>query len=150
MRKEKRMKLPQPISRKPVPAGTYKVRIISYEHGHSSKKGTPQITWKAEIVAGDFEGQNLWDRTIMVEASGWRVSNLLGACSLDFPKDVDTDSQLFTSMCRESIGRKTYWLVEQKTLDTGKVVNEIKDYIADEDQEVITVVAESDSPDWME
>jgi len=144
------MKLPQPSSKKPVPSATYKVRLISYEHGHSKNKGTPQITWKAEILEGEFAGQNLWERTIMTESSLWKTSNLLGACSLDVSKGVDTDSPLFTALCQAAMGRKSYWQVLEKTLDTGKVVNEIKDYAVDEDQELLEVAMDSNAPDWIE
>lgn len=144
-------KLPKPSSRNPVPAGTYKVRLVNYEHGHSSKKGTPQITWKAEIIdPEDFSGQNLWDRTIMIENCLWRVANLLAACSLDFPDDVDTDSMFFNTICQTALGRTSYWQVTEKMLDTGTMVNEVKDYRSDEDQELLEVSSEEEAPDWLE
>lgn len=144
------MKLPKSSSREPVPAGMYKVRILSYEHGHSSKKGTPQITWKVEIIDGEQQGQPLWDRTMMVEASLWRLANLLGACGLDFPADVDTDSPFFTTICQAALGRVTFWNVAQKTLDGGTLTNEVKDYHRDDEQELLEVKPEADAPDWVE
>ena len=144
-------KLPKPSSREPVPAGTYKVRILNFEHGVSSKKGTPQITWKAEILSPEeFAGKHIWDRTIMVENSLWRLANLLGACSLDFPSDIDTDSAFFSVICQSALGRTTFWNISEKTLDTGTLVNEIKDYHADDDQELLEVKSETDAPAWVE
>ena len=144
-------KLPKPSSSEPVPAGTYKVRIVSYEHGHSRKKGTPQITWKAEVIEPqEFEGKIIFERTMMVDTSLWKLANLLGNCGLDFPADVDTDSSFFSAICQASLGRVTYWNIAQKTLDTGTTVNEVKDYRSDEDQELLQVKPESDSPNWLE
>ena len=142
--------LPKPSSNEPKPAGTYKVQIKKYEHGHSSKQGTPQLTWTAGIVGGDYDGQSLWERNIMVETSAWRCSNLLGACGLVFPAGVDTDSAYFNLLCQAAIGRITFWRVEEKTLESGQVVNEVKDYAQDPDQEPVEVQDESVAPAWIE
>ena len=143
-------KLPRPSNSEPVPVATYKVRLLNYEHGHSSNKGTPQITWKSEIIDGEFEGRQVRDVTYMGEASLWRVANLLGACGLDFPEGIDTDSPFFNTLCQKALGRTTYWNVGQKNLESGTTVNEVKDYRADYEQEVIEVVQETDAPAWVE
>jgi len=144
-------KLPKPSSFEPVAAGTYKVRVLNYEHGHSSVKGTPQMKWKAEIIEPEAsKGKFLWDRTVMVDSSVWRVANLLGACGLVFPEGVDTDSDFFNQICQASLGRTTYWLVQEKVLDSGSVVNEIKSYQTDSDQETTEVTATKDEPAWLE
>ena len=142
-------KLPQPTSSEPVPAGTYKVQISKYEHGHSKNKGTPQITWTARVAKGDCEGQTIWDRTMMTENSLWRVANLLGACGLTFPVDVDTDSAFFDLICQTAVGRTSFWRVEEKTLETGNVVNEVKGYAKDEDQPTVEVEDETSGPGWI-
>lgn len=150
-RERKMPTLPKPSSFEPVPAGTYKVRVVNYEHGHSSVKGTPQIKWKAEIIEPeDFKGKFLWDRTIMVDSSVWRVANLLGACGLDFKEGIDTDSDFFNQLCQASLGRTTFWLVDEKTLDSGTMVNEIKGYNNDRDQEMLEVTPTDDTPGWIE
>ena len=86
----------------------------------------------------------------MVENSLWRLANLLGACSLDFPSDIDTDSAFFNAICNAALGRTTFWNASEKTLETGSIVNEIKDYHTDDDQELLEVKAEADAPDWIE
>ena len=150
-KKEKKMvKLPKPTSNEPKPAGTYKVQIKKYEHGASSVQKTPQITWTAGIIGGDYDGQSLWERNVMKETSAWRCSNLLGACGLIFPEGIDSDSAYFDLLCQSAIGRTCYWRVEEKTLESGKVVNEIKDYATDPDQEPIEVEDDNKAPAWIE
>jgi len=134
-----------------VTAGTYRVRIKKFEHGHSKTKGTPQITWQAEIIDGEFSGRTLWDNTIMVDNSVWRVSNLLASTGLVFTAGIDTDSQYFDDLCSASVGRTSYWLVSEKTLETGSIVNEVKDYRNDEDQEPFELEPEPDvTPSFVE
>ena len=150
-RRLKMPKLPPPSSREPVPAATYKVKIKKYEHGHSKKKGTPQITWIAEIIDGEFSGRSLYDRTIMVDTSVWRVSNLLGSCGLVFSSGMDTDSAFFEELCAAALGRTSFWRVEEKTLENGNVINEIMDYRNDEDQETLEVTEPKEAtPAWVE
>ena len=86
----------------------------------------------------------------MVENSIWRVSNLLGSCGIVFPVGVDTDSPYFELLCKSAIGRTAYWRVEEKTLESGMMVNEVKDYAEDEEQEPIEVKDESEAPAWVE
>jgi hypothetical protein len=86
----------------------------------------------------------------MLDTSVWRVSNLLGACGIVFPAGVDTDSPYFDLLCKSAIGRTSYWRAEEKTLESGQVVNEIKDYAEDESQEPIEVKNEDDDAPWVE
>jgi len=124
--------------------------IKKYEHGHARTKGTPQITWIAEILEGDFIGQSLYEVTYMIEASLWKVTNLLAATGLIFPIGVDTDSPFFDQLCQDALGRSTYWLVVQETYE-GKIKNDITDYAIDKDQESLEVSETlAKGPDWVE
>ena len=143
------VKLPKPTSNEPKPAGTYKVQIKKWERGESSNKKTPQISWTAGIVGGDYDGQNLWERNFITEKSFFRCSNLLAACGLVFPDGVDSESSYFKLLCDSAIGRTTYWRIEEREYD-GKLSNEVKDYAQDPEQEPIEVEDESAAPAWVE
>ena len=139
-------KLPPPSEGNPkVPSGTYKVRLLSYEHCQA-KTGTPQIRWKAEIIEpDDHAGQTIVDHTAMTDAAVWRVSNLIGACGLKFTPNIDTTSSYFDQLCEATKGRTAFWRNEVGKDKNGNDRNNIKGFEVDTDQEVVEFAEEEDA-----
>ena len=143
------VKLPEPGNNPVYPAGTYKVKILSWEFTEA-KTGTKQIQWKAEIQEPqEYQGRHINVFTPLTEAAIWRVSNLIGATGIKFdPNSIDTDSQAFKTLCNQTMGRTTYWLNAEASYN-GVPKNDIVKMEADQDQDEIEFSEKDDSP-WPE
>jgi hypothetical protein len=131
------------------PAGTYKVKIESFEHVVARTK-TRQIRWKAKIVEPvEHAGRILVDHTALTDAALWKVANLIYACGIDTLKlsNMDINSKAFSDVCNGCVGRTTYWRNEQVLDNKGNQKNSIVEYRRDEDQTPLEEVKE-DAPDW--
>jgi hypothetical protein len=141
------MKLPEAGNNPVFPAGTYKVRIESFEFTKAST-GTKQILWKARIEEPEaHEGRTLSTYTALTEAAIWKVSNLIGACGVNFePNAIDTDKADFVTLCNLTKGRTSYWLNADGTDNKGLPRNNIVKFEMDLYQDPISFTKQDDSP----
>ena len=143
------MKLPEPGNNPIYPDGTYQVRIVSHERTTSKGKGTPQIKWKAEIIEPkEHQGRHMVLFTVLTTAALWKVSNLIGACGVEFPRDMDTDSASFDSLCELTHGRRTFWLNKVREYN-GAAQNDIVAFQVDPHQDSIKFSGEAE-PEWLD
>ena len=141
------MRLPEPGNNPVYPAGTYKVKILSYEFTKAST-GTKQILWKAEIQEPmAHNGRVISEYSAITEKALWKISNLIGACGIKFdPNSIDTDSQSFITLCNQTVGRTAYWLNAEGTDNKGNPRNNIVRFEVDLEQELLDFVVEDESP----
>jgi len=142
-------KLPEPATNMVFPTGTYLVKIQSFERT-TAKTGTQQIRWKAEIVEPkEHVGRIIVEHTALTEKAMWKVANLIGACGVTFQPNVDSDSGYFTGLCGATIGRKSYWRVEEAVDNKGNPCNEIVRFEIDTTQDPTKFEGESE-PEWLD
>ena len=115
-------------------AGTYKVRIDSWEETESKNTKTPQICWIGTIMEGPSTGSKVRDFTPMTEKALFRVANLVKACNVDLSKltEMEIGSKSFNAVLDACIGNTTYWTL---TYDADYQNNKVAEYSLDESQE---------------
>jgi len=130
------------------PTGTYKVRIISFEHTiANNEKQTPQIRWKAEIIEPDeYRGKTILEHTALTEAALWRTFNFINACNIDTSNlpNMDTEGVAFNKVLNACRERTMYWYIREELSNRGNPRNVVDNYKADPDQEISTVDIEED------
>lgn len=125
------------------PAGTYHVRITSWER-LSASTGTEQIRWRAEIIAPDeFKGRSILDHTALSEAALWRVARAVAACGIKATGKMDTSSPQFEAILTACKERRLFWHVNEE-MYKGKVRNKVVDYQPDPDMEPVNLNNEDD------
>jgi len=118
------------------PAGTYYVRIVSWERLKAGT-GTEQIRWRAEIIAPEeHKGRSILDHTALTETALWRVAKAVAACGVKTEGKVDTSGAAFEAVLNACKERRVYWHVTEEMYN-GKIRNKIVDYQPDTEQEVI-------------
>ena len=120
------------------PAGTYYVRVVSWERVKAST-GTPQIRWTNEIVAPEqHRGRNIFEHTPVTEKSLFCIANFVAACGVDTGNylPMDTDSFKFDSILNACKERRLYFQVQEATYN-GKAKNDIVDYQPDLEQPIV-------------
>lgn len=130
------------------PAGTYHVRIVSWERVKAST-GTQQIRWRAEILTPeDFRGKSMLEHTPLTEASLWRIANFIAALGVDAkecPK-MDTDAPVFEAILNACKERTMFWYVKEEVGQNGKLRNSVAEYKLDEEQDIIVPQVDGDLP----
>jgi len=120
------------------PAGTYKVRVISWERTKAGT-GTEQILWQAEIIEPEeHRGRSIREYTALTNAALWRTAKLVGGCGINVAElgTMDTDTQDFEAICTSCKERTAFWHVQEEVGQNGSPRNRIVDYKQDPDQEV--------------
>lgn len=119
------------------PAGTYKVRCESWERVKAST-GTPQIRWKCLIEAPiEHQGRTIIDHTALTEKALWRVANMVSGFGVKVDSVMDTDGSAFNEVCQACVGRSAYWRNAEAKDPNGNPKNDIVEYKADDQQEMV-------------
>ena len=127
------------------PAGTYRVRIISWERLKAAT-GTEQIRWRAEIVEPEeYRGKSILDHTALTETALWRLAKAVACCGIDTTKapSMDTDGPAFESILNACKERTVFWNITEDMYN-GKVRNKVVDYVEDQEQPKIEVEEPTD------
>lgn len=137
------------------PKGTYRVRLDSWERVTSkptqkSPAGTPQIRWKASIIApDDFQGRTFIDHTALTQAALWRVANMVAGFGVIIDSKMDTDSQAFNEVCNACIGRTAFWRNDDGVDLNGNPKNNVVEFKVDDDQGTVSFESGFDAPDFV-
>lgn len=122
-----------------LPTGTYKVLITDWEEGASKTKGSPQIMWKAEVLAdggsGEHVGATAVDYTYLTPTSLWRLAKFVTATGLiitNLPK-MEVGGPAFKRVMDACKGRMVYWSIKKEVFE-GKDTNKVVDYMMDAEQ----------------
>jgi len=132
------------------PAGTYQIRLNDWERCESSKKKTPQIRWKFEILSPEnFKGKPFTDHIVLLETTLWRIANLIKALGIDTSEapNMDTDSPVFEAILTACKERTAYVTLTETTYD-GKQKNEVDQYAQDTNQALIIPEVSSPKSEW--
>lgn len=132
------------------PEGTYKVSITSYERC-VAKSGTKQIRFKAAITEPkEHVGRSIIEHCALTDKALWKIANLINACGINTSKipNLDTESGTFDKVLKSCVGRLSYWRLERGTDNKGNPRNDVVQYRADPDQQVIDANLDDDAPEF--
>ena len=110
-----------------IPEGEYVVKVVEVEEGESNN-GNAKLSWKFEIIDGEYEGKFLYYTSSLVKEALWRLRSLLEALGAEVPDsemDIDLD-ELIDAEVNVSVELDTY---------EGKKQSKIVDFWGEGEQE---------------
>jgi len=83
---------------KPIPVDVYPMEIVGVSTGVSSKKKTPYVQFKLEILNGSFEGRCIRQDFYITENALWRLGDFCDGFKQGADFDTDDPKGIFAEM----------------------------------------------------